>query len=106
MKRIFSKLVTWSLVLSLTFEATPVWALSKDETIYAKLNSDGSTNSVTVSEHLNNDGSIEIVDRSHLNNIKNVNGEETYSKDGNKMVWEANGNDIYYQGDTKEELPS
>ncbi len=87
MKKIFSKLVTWILVLSLTLEATPVWALSKDETIYAKLNSDGSTNSVTVSEHLNNDGSIEIVDRSHLNNIKNVKGDETYTKEKVKLVW-------------------
>ncbi len=105
MKKIFSKLVTWILVLSLTLEATPVWALSKDETIYAKLNSDGSTNSVTVSEHLNNDGSIEIVDRSHLNNIKNINGDETYTKENGKLVWETNGNDIYYQGETSEELP-
>ena len=105
MKKIFSKLVTWSLVLSLTFEATPVWALSKDETIYAKLNSDGSTNSVTVSEHLNDNGSMEIVDRSHLNNIKNTNGDETYNKENDKLVWETNGNDIYYQGDTSEDLP-
>ena len=105
MKKIFSKLVTWSLVLSLTFEATPVWALSKDETIYAKLNSDGRTNSVTVSEHLNDNGSMEIVDRSHLNNIKNINGDETYTKDGDKLVWEAKGNDIYYEGNTSENLP-
>ena len=105
MKKIFSKLVTWSLVLSLTFEATPVWALSKDETIYAKLNSDGSTNSVTISEHLNDNGSDYINDRSHLNNIKNVNGDETYSNDGNKLVWEAKGNDIYYEGNTSENLP-
>ena len=105
MKRIFSKLVTWSLVLSLAFEATPVWALSKDETIYAKLNSDGSTNSVTVSEHLNDDGSIKIIDKSHLNNINNINGDEKYTKDNNKLVWETNGNDIYYQGETSESLP-
>ncbi len=105
MKRIFSKLVAWSLVLSLAFEATPVWALSKDETIYAKLNSDGSTNSVTVSEHLNDDGSIKIIDKSHLNNINNINGDEKYTKDDNKLVWETNGNDIYYQGETSEELP-
>jgi len=105
MKKIFSKLITWSLVLSLTFEATPVWALSKDETIYAKLNSDGSTNSVTVSEHLNDDGSIKIIDKSHLNNIKNINGDETYTKENDKLVWETNGNDIYYQGETSEKLP-
>ena len=105
MKKIFSKLVTWSLILGLALEATPVWALSKDETIYAKLNSDGSTNSITVSEHLNNNGNMEIIDRSHLNNINNVNGDETYTKKDDKLVWETKGNDIYYQGDTSEELP-
>ena len=97
MKKVFSKIVTWSLVLSLFLEATPVWALTKDETIYAKLNSDGSTNSVTVSEHLNDNGSIKIIDRSHLNNIKNVNGNEEFSEQNDKLIWEAKGNDIYYQ---------
>jgi len=105
MKKIVNKLVIWSLVLGLTFEATPVWALSKDETIYAKLNSDGSADSVTVSEHLNDNGSIKIIDKSHLNNIKNINGDEKYTNEDNKLVWETNGNDIYYQGETREELP-
>ena len=105
MKKVFNKIVIWSLILSLFIEATPVWALSKDETIYASLNSDGSTSSVTVSEHLNDNGSDYINDRSHLNNIENVNGDETYSNDGNKLVWEAKGNDIYYEGDTSENLP-
>ena len=105
MKKVFKNTIIWSLILSLFIEATPVWALSKDETIYAKLNSDGSTSSITVSEHLNDKGNDIIIDRSHLNNIKNVNGEETYTKDGNKLVWEAKGNDIYYEGDTSEDLP-
>ena len=73
MKKVFKNTIIWSLILSLFIEATPVWALSKDETIYAKLNSDGSTSSITVSEHLNDKGNDIIIDRSHLNNIKNVN---------------------------------
>ena len=96
--KIFNKLVSSILVISLAFEATPVWALSKDETIYAKLNSNGSTDSVTISEHLSDNGNNLINDKSHLTNITNVNGDETYTKDGMKLVWETNGNDIYYQG--------
>ena len=103
--KIFNKLVSSILVISLAFEATPVWALSKDETIYAKLNSNGSTDSVTISEHLSDNGNNLINDKSHLTNITNVNGDETYTKDGMKLVWETNGNDIYYQGETGEELP-
>lgn len=103
--KIMNKLVVWSLVIGLTLEATPVWALSKDETIYAKLNNDGSTNNVTISEHLNDNGNNLINDKTHLNNIRNINGEEQYSKDGNKIIWEAKGNDIYYEGETSEKLP-
>ena len=32
-----NKIVAWSLIASLTFEACPVWALTKDETLYTKL---------------------------------------------------------------------
>ncbi len=103
--KLFKSFVIWSLVLSLFIEATPVWALSKDETIYANLDSNGNVNNVTVTEHLNDNGNKTIVDQSHLNNIKNINGDEEYTENYNKMVWEANGNDIYYEGDTSEELP-
>ena len=51
-KNKFNKIVAWSLLLGTCVEAMPVWALSKDETVYAKLNNNGSVNSVIVSEHL------------------------------------------------------
>ena len=35
----------------------------------------------------------------------NINGRETYTLNGNKLVWSNLGNDIYYQGDTGNELP-
>lgn len=105
MKNKLKKGLVWGMILSLTLEATPVWALSKDETIYAKLNSDGSIKSSTVSEHLSDDGNSTITDKSSLLDITNVNGDETYTKDGDKIVWETNGKDIYYQGSSDEELP-
>jgi len=37
--------------------------------------------------------------------VKNVHGDETFTKDGNSLVWQAKGNDIYYQGETEKELP-
>ena len=42
---------------------------------------------------------------SDLLNIKNTSGDETYTQDGNKFVWNANKNDIYYQGESEKELP-
>ncbi len=30
---------------------------------------------------------------------------ETYSTDGNKLTWDTDGKDIYYQGTTEQALP-
>ena len=103
-KSFIKKGIVYLLLISTIIYTTPVWALTKKESVYAKLNSDGSTKSIIASEHLTN---IEkdIVDKSKLENITNVNGNEKYTKDGNKIVWENKGNDIYYQGDFKDKLP-
>jgi len=105
MKNSFKKLIAWSLIAGLTFQAMPVWALSKNETIYANTNSDGSIKSAVISEHLNDNGASTITDYSRLNDIENVNGYETYTEKNNSLVWETEGNDIYYEGTTNEELP-
>lgn len=81
--------------------------VSKDETVYVKLNPDGSTKSITVSDWLKNlDGTPSLEDKSDLSDIKNVKGNESYaaSSDGS-MVWSGDGNDIYYQGTTDKQLP-
>lgn len=99
------KIAIWGLIFGMTFEAAPVWALTKEETIYTKLNSDGSTKEVVVSEHLSDYGDSSITDKSRLENIVNVGGDETYTTSNGNIVWETNGKDIYYQGTTKEEMP-
>ena len=38
--------------------------------------------------------------------MENVKGDETYTMNGDNMrVWDAQGNDIYYQGNIEKELP-
>lgn len=100
-----NKIIAWTLIAGLTMQAAPVWALSKDETIYAKLNSDGSMSNVIVSEHISDNGNKILNDKSNLDNIKNVSGEEVFKRNNNEIVWETNGKDIYYQGTTKEGMP-
>ena len=86
--------------------ANTVMAYTKDETVYSKLKNDGSSYETIVNEHIKNmNGLREINDKSSLTNIKNVNGDETYIKQENQLVWKAEGNDIYYQGETTKELP-
>lgn len=57
----------------------------------------GNKYNTIVNNHLiNNTGKNLINDLSDLINIKNVNGNESYTQDENSLVWSANGSDIYY----------
>ena len=96
MKKIINKIMSIGVITGLLLETFPVWALSKDETIYAKLESNGQPSQVIVSEHLEGTGEEETIDESRLENIENINGNEKYKHDDGKLVWESNGKDIYY----------
>lgn len=79
----------------------------KDETVYVIASADGTVKKIIVSDWIKNAaGMTEISDRSELDNIENVKGDETYTPGGdNVKVWDAAGNDIYYQGNIEKELP-
>ncbi len=78
----------------------------KEETVYVVASPDGTSQSVIVSEWLKNkDGSTTIEDASDLKDIQNVKGEETFTQSGDKITWQAEGKDIYYQGTTNKALP-
>lgn len=78
----------------------------KDESVYVKADAAGNVEETTVTEWLKNPGKGELTDSSELQDIENIKGEETFEKgkDG-ELVWKADGEDIYYQGTTKKELP-
>lgn len=81
--------------------------LSKNETVYVIANADGSAKKVIVSDWIKNTAKAKsFEDISNLNNIENVKGDETYTVNENNMYeWSADGNDIYYQGTGKSQLP-
>ena len=80
--------------------------VNKDETVYAFAEADGSVNNIVVSEWLRNtDKKSEIKDKTDLKDIENVKGDEAFSQNGDEITWQANGNDIYYQGTTDRKLP-
>ncbi len=81
--------------------------LSKNETVYIIANADGSAKKVIVSDWIKNTAKAKsFEDISNLDNIVNVKGDETYTVNENNMYeWSADGNDIYYQGAGKSELP-
>ncbi|MBQ9608541.1 MAG: hypothetical protein IJV15_03745 [Lachnospiraceae bacterium] len=78
----------------------------KDETVYAFADASGKVDNIVVSEWLRNpDKKSELVDKTDLKDIENVKGDEAFSQSGDTIKWQANGNDIYYQGTTDKELP-
>ena len=80
---------------------------TKDETVYVIANSDGTVKKIIVSDWIKNaKADNELVDNTKLNDIRNVKGDETYTVNSDNMkVWDAEGNDIYYQGSTTKALP-
>lgn len=80
---------------------------TKDETVYVIAGADGTVKKIIVSDWIKNTlGSAALSDKSELENIVNVKGDESFSMGGDKTaVWDASGNDIYYQGNINKELP-
>lgn len=80
--------------------------IGKEETVYVLADSTGKERKVIVSDHLINDGNKDTIeDASDLKDIENVKGDETFKQDGSKLTWQADGNDIYYQGTSTKETP-
>lgn len=81
--------------------------VKKDEAVYVLAGADGTVQKIIVSDWISNAlAKQEVEDASGLENVTTVKGEETYTLDGENMkVWDAQGNDLYYQGDIEKELP-
>ena len=79
----------------------------KEETVYIKAGADGEAREVTVETVLcyrGTDGMI--VDRTRLTDIKNTEGDEEFSQGRNgSLTWEDHGEDIHYEGKSKDKLP-
>ena len=82
-------------------------AEGKEETVYVIADANGNPTRTIVSAWLKNPEEADtITDRSTLTGIENVKGSETYTTDANgDLVWQADGNDIYYQGSSDAPLP-
>ena len=104
--KVISKVISGTLLCSMVGYTLPVFAYTKDETVYSKLDNEGNNYKTIVSTHIENKENAELInDISDLLNIKNTSSDATYTQDGNKFVWNANKSDIYYQGETSKELP-
>lgn len=104
--KLSQKLVSGLLLCTTIAYTMPILAYTKDETIFSKTTSSGEAYETIVSARLKNDDEKKLLnDLSNLMDIENVNGDETFEKNGESIVWNANGKDIYYQGNSEEALP-
>ena len=79
----------------------------KEETVYVIADASGRPEETIVSAWLKNpEGADSLEDRSDLNDIVNVKGDETFTENADGgLTWAAGGSDIHYQGTTDRELP-
>lgn len=104
--KIIKKTVSGLLLCTMCMYTLPVLAVSKDETVYSKLDVNGKKYNTIVSTKLENEENQKLIkDLSDLLNIENTNGDETFTKDGNSIIWNAEENNIYYQGESSKQLP-
>lgn len=105
-QKIVFKLTSGVLLGTMLMYTSPVLAFTKEETVYSKLDGTGRCYQTIVNNHLKNDEQAELLeDLSDLLEIHNVNGSEELTQNGNGLIWKANGNDIYYQGNSQKDLP-
>lgn len=101
-----SKIISGTLLCTMCAYTLPVFAYTKDETVYSKINSKGEKYQTIVSTHIENDEELAVIkDMSDLLNIENTNGDEEFTQDDNSLVWKADKKDIYYQGESQKDLP-
>lgn len=100
MKKLIAVLLSLTLVCGMALPALADAA--KDETVYILAAPDGAPRKIIVSDYLSNpDGKKTLADVTTLTGVENVKGDEAF--DG--TAWQANGQDIYYQGVSDAPLP-
>ena len=83
MKNFGKKLISSTLLFSMfVYSATPVMAYTKEESVYSKLDNNGTAYQTIVSSHLKNLEKSKLLDDiSDLMNIENVSGDQEFNEE-------------------------
>ena len=100
-----NKVISLSLATVLLANPFNAFALTKTETIYSTLGVSGNVKKTTINTKLTDISKGDIEDYTYLENIKNLNGHEKFTRDGEKLTWKSTGKDIIYSGKYNDELP-
>lgn len=107
-KAMSKKVVALVMVGTMMTSAVPAYAatISKDETVYVTLDSEGNNISNTVSNWISSDEVIKnLKDKSSLKDVKNIKGDEKPVLENDYMIWNSDKKDLYYNGKCDKSLP-
>ena len=78
----------------------------KKETVFVMADANGNVDHVVVSDRLYNDDKQDVLtDYSTLRDIENVGGDQAFTNEDGVITWQANGENIQYEGTTDAPLP-
>ncbi|MBQ2564213.1 MAG: hypothetical protein II564_01340 [Oscillospiraceae bacterium] len=80
--------------------------ITKDETVYTNLASDGSLINVVVTDHLHSSmPEVRVQDRTNLTDIRDTRTDLKPVTEKDAVYWDMSSTDLYYSGSTKAEPP-
>lgn len=80
--------------------------VTKSETVYVNLDSNGAVKKITVSDWLHADKSqVYIKDTTTLNNFAVTKGQASSVSENGEVTWQMNSSDVYYEGASDKALP-
>ena len=83
-----------------------VFANTKNETVYSKIDENGNIISTTVNEQIKNTKKLDTIeDYTELEDILNISSNDEITKLNKNITINALGKDVFYQGTSKKSLP-
>lgn len=83
-----------------------VFANTKNETVYSKIDENGNVISTTVNEQIKNTKKLDTIeDYTELEDILNISSNDEITKLNKNITINALGKDVFYQGTSKKSLP-
>ena len=100
LRRVFSGALAALMLMSgaQAFAENDSDAKDKKETVYVTADAYGNPEKAESDIVLRNSGSGDITDYTTLQNIKNTEGDEEFTLNGNNVTWQNHGEDIQYSG--------
>lgn len=82
-----------------------IFAYQKEEFIYTNIDSKGKEIDKLVNNEIKIKSKGTIEDETYLKNILNINGDEKFDLNNNKLLWKSDGKSILYQGEIDKDNP-